>query len=98
MADVGGEGDAGAVGDELTVAGDRSAGLPDAASSSDSGERLPCVAPLAIAWPFSQARSSTGMSHVCVARSRRILMALRAAEIAAIEDEKAPRLPSVISL
>ena len=38
------------------------------------------------------------MSHICAARSRSTLMALRAAEIVAMEEEKVPRLPSVMSL
>ena len=56
------------------------------------------IHPMGLASPSSQATSSTGMSQVLAARSLRMVTALRVASTAAIDDEKVPREPSVMSL
>jgi hypothetical protein len=97
---VGGEGHARAIGDDLEwpAMGPPVLAAWAAISLSESGALLPCFSPAALAVPSSQTTSSTGISQILAARSRSTWMALRAAINAAIDDEKVPRLPSVMSL
>ena len=87
VADMGGEGNAGAVGDDLVVAGDRAAGVAGGRGDLLQRQRREIavlLAPAAIAWPSSQSTSSTAMSHILAARSLSTLIALRAAKIVAM--------------
>jgi hypothetical protein len=100
IADMRGEADARTIGRIFVMAGDRTAGARRgrAISFSESGSKLPALAPAGLAWPFSQVTASSGMPQVAAARAHSFLIASRAARMQAMPVAKVVRLPSVTSL